>query len=101
MLGAIPAARARDLGVTVVRPGMTDILTATVVEGPVTIALVGDGDTDLDLYVYDPLGRLMGYDDDLTDRCLVRFQAYIPGRYTIRVVNRSNYVANRYAIAID
>jgi len=87
--------------VTVVRPGMTDILTATVSEGPVTIALVGDGDTDLDLYVYDPLGRLVGYDDDSTDRCLVRFYASLPGRYTVRVVNRSQFVANRYAIAID
>jgi hypothetical protein len=31
------------------------------------ITVAGDGDTDLDLYVYDEFGNLVASDDDLTD----------------------------------
>ena len=102
VLGVIPAAKAWDWGVTIVRPGMTDILPAKIFAGNwVAIGLVGDGDTDLDLYVYDPFGRLVGYDDDRTDHCLVRFYARYTGTYTIKVVNQSHLFSNRYEIAID
>lgn len=102
VLGVVPATKALDWGVTVVRPGTTDILTAKVFAGNwAAIGLVGDGDTDLDLYVYDPFGRLVGSDDDATDHCLVRFYARYTGTYTIRVVNRSHRFSNRYEIAID
>ena len=102
MLGIGQAAPARDAGITVVRPGTADLIPARVFAGNwVTIELVGDGDTDLDLYVYDPSGHLVGYDDDRTDHCLVRFYARYTGTYTIKVVNRSNLFSNRYVIGID
>jgi hypothetical protein len=100
-LGLGHVVRAQDAGITVVRPGTTDMITATVFGGNWTeVGVIGDGDTDLDLYVYDPLGRLVGYDDDPTDDCLVRFFAQMTGTYTIKVVNRSNYRSNAYVIAI-
>jgi len=102
VLGVVPATKAWDGGVTVVRPGTIDILTATVVADHwVTLGLVGDGDTDLDLYVYDPFGRLVGFDEGATDDCLIRFYARYTGTYTIKVVNRSKLFSNRFAIAID
>ena len=101
MLGIDQAAKA-DAGVAVVPPGTTDIVKAGVIGGDwVTIGLSGDGDTDLDLYVYDPYGRLVGYDNGSTDDCLVRFYALYTGKYTIRVVNRSNVLSNKYVIAVD
>jgi hypothetical protein len=102
MMGVSQATMAQDAGTTVVRPGTTDVIKATIFSGHwVTVAVVGDGDTDLDLYVYDPYGRLVGYDDDPTDACLVQFNPRYTGTYTIKVVNRSNFMANRYAIGID
>jgi len=64
-LGTI--ARADDAATGVVRPGTTDVIKATIYAGhPAEVAVIGDGDTDLDLYVYDPAGRLVAYDDDDT-----------------------------------
>jgi hypothetical protein len=101
MLGSGQVTRADDAGATIVRPGTTDVITATVFGNHWTeVGVIGDGDTDLDLYVYDPAGRLVGYDDDPTDDCLVRFFARMTGTYTIKVVNRSNFRSNAYVIAI-
>ena len=54
----------------------------------VIVGLSGDGDSDLDLYVYSPIGSFVGKDDDYTDDCVVSFTAYETGYYTIRVRNR-------------
>ena len=48
----------------------------------------GDGDTDLDLYVYDSNGNPIASDTDYTDDCYVNWVPKWTGRYTIRVVNR-------------
>ena len=102
ILGFDQALMAKDLKVAVVQPGTTDVHKARIISGGwVTISASGDGDTDLDLYVYDPYGRLVGYDDDQTDDCVVRFHADFTAKYTIKVVNRSNTLANKYVIAID
>ncbi|MDR2496169.1 MAG: hypothetical protein LBD21_03490 [Tannerellaceae bacterium] len=50
----------------------------------------GDGDTDLDLYVYDANGNFIGSDDDYTDECVVMWTPRYTGSFTIRVVNRGN-----------
>jgi hypothetical protein len=101
MLVTGPSTRGDDAGVTVVRPGGIDVIKATVFGGQwAEVGVMGDGDTDLDLYVYDPVGRLVGYDDDETDDCLVRFYARMTGTYKIKVVNRSDYRSNAYIIAI-
>jgi hypothetical protein len=101
MLGLVAIARADDAARSVVRQGMTDVIKATIYVGHLAeVVVIGDGDTDLDLYVYDRAGRLVGYDDDPTDRCYVRFHPSTTGSYTIKVVNRSPYLANAYVIGV-
>lgn len=60
-----------------------------------SVFIEGDGDTDLDLYVYDPSGTLVVMDDDNLDVCLAQWVPQRTGVYTIKVVNRGN-VYNDY-----
>ena len=57
----------------------------------------GDGDTDLDLYVYDSRGNLIDKDDDYTDECYVRWVPAWTGKFIIRIVNRGS-VYNEYLL---
>jgi hypothetical protein len=50
------------------------------------IALIGDGTTDLDLYVYDDAGNLIT-SESLSDIEGVTFQALTTGYYTVEVHN--------------
>lgn len=52
------------------------------------ICVSGDGDTDLDLYVYDANGNPIGSDTDYTDECVVRWVPAWTGTFIIEVVNR-------------
>lgn len=52
------------------------------------VCVSGDGDTDLDLYVYDANGNLIGRDDDYSDECVVRWVPAWTGTFVIKVVNR-------------
>lgn len=61
------------------------------------VLVSGDGDTDLDLYVYDSNGNLIASDTDYSDDCYVRWVPAWTGRYTIRIVNRGP-VFNRFVI---
>lgn len=61
------------------------------------VFVTGDGDTDLDLYVYDEYGNLIAADTGYTDDCLVRFIPLTTGTFTIRVKNRG-LVYNRYLL---
>lgn len=61
------------------------------------ILVSGDGDTDLDLYVYDSNGNLIVKDDDYTDDCYVRWVPAWTGRFIVKIVNRGP-VYNRYAL---
>lgn len=72
--------------------------TANFVAGQLAEVLVsGDGDTDLDLYVYDSNGNFITSDTDYSDDCYVRWVPAWTGRYTIRIVNRGP-VYNRFVI---
>ncbi len=72
--------------------------TASFVANQLAEVLVsGDGDTDLDLYVYDSSGNLIAKDIDYSDDCYVRWVPAWTGRYTIRIVNRGA-VYNRFVI---
>jgi hypothetical protein len=62
------------------------------------VAIAGDGDTDLDLYVYDENGILIASDTDSTDTCVVRFWPKWTGAFRIEVRNLGP-VGNRYEIA--
>ncbi len=64
------------------------------------ISVVGDGDTDLDVYVYDPLGNLVAYDTGITDICFVSWWATTSGTYRIEVINYGS-VYNLYQICAE
>lgn len=61
------------------------------------IYVSGDGDTDLDLYVYDSNGNIIVGDDDYTDECYVRWVPSWTGAYTVKIVNRGP-VYNDYVL---
>lgn len=61
------------------------------------VALKGDGDTDLDLYIYDDNGNLVAKDDDGLDLCIARWTPRYTGYFTIVVRNRGG-VYNRYVM---
>lgn len=61
------------------------------------IAVVGDGDTDVDLYVYDENGHLIAKDDDRTAECVVEFVPRWTGPFRVRVVN-NGYVYSNYIL---
>lgn len=61
------------------------------------IAVSGDGDTDLDLYVYDSNGNLIASDTDYSDDCYVSWVPAWTGRFIVKVVNRGP-VYNRYVL---
>lgn len=75
----------------------TDIYEISFIEGKLAeIGLEGDGDTDLDLYVYDSLGNPIVEDEDYTDQCYVSWVPKWTGKFEVRIVNRgpilNNYV---------
>lgn len=61
------------------------------------VTVIGDGDTDLDLYVYDENGNLIVKDVDYSDDCVVSFVPKWTGVFTIKIVNRGN-VYNNYVM---
>jgi hypothetical protein len=60
----------------------------------------GDGDTDLDLYVYDQNGSLVAYDEDWSDECLVRWIPNRTGTFTV-VIKNLGRVWNQYYITTN
>ena len=61
------------------------------------VAVVGDGDTDLDLYIYDENGNLIDSDIDYTDACYCSFVPSWTGSFRVKIVNRGS-VYNRYTL---
>ena len=61
------------------------------------IAVSGDGDTDLDLYVYDSNGHLIASDESYSDDCYVRWVPAWTGRFIVKIVNRGP-LYNRYVL---
>ena len=61
------------------------------------VTVHGDGDTDLDLYVYDENGNCVASDTSLGDQCVVTWTPRWTGSFTIRVVNRG-FLPNNYTI---
>lgn len=67
----------------------TDQHTITFVGGkPARVTVIGDGDTDLDLYVYDKFGNLIDFDDDYTAVGVCEWTPKRTGKFTIRIKNR-------------
>jgi hypothetical protein len=87
-------------GTTVVRRGATDVFNVTFRGGePARVFISGDGDTDLDLYVYDENGGLICRDEGPSDDALCRWTPRWTGNFQIRVRNLSTREANQYRIS--
>lgn len=66
---------------------------------PATVVISGDGDSKLDLYVYDADDRLICRRDGLGDDAICLWTPRWTGPFTVRVVNRG--VASNYASATN
>lgn len=76
----------------------TDTYQISFVAGYLAEILVsGDGDTDLDLYVYDSNGNLIAQDSDYSDDCYVSWVPAWTGRFIVKIVNRGP-VYNKYVL---
>ena len=64
------------------------------------VIVIGDGDNDLDLYIFDGNGNLIASDTDYTDQCVCRWVPAWTGVFRIRIVNRGAVYSN-YAIATN
>lgn len=60
----------------------------------------GDGDTDLDVYVYDSNGNLILSDKDYTDDCLMQWTPKANEAYRVVIKNRGR-VYNNYTITTE
>ena len=82
----------------VVKPLETDQFVVVFRGGELaSVAVSGDGDTDLDLFVYDEFGNLVASDSDDTDDCLAAWVPRVNGRFIIHVVNRG-LLSNAYGL---
>lgn len=81
--------------------GYTDTWTIRFRGGEQAYILVsGDGDTDLDLYVYDENGNLIDSDTDRSDDCIATFTPRWTGAFKVRIKNLGN-VYNNYILVTN
>lgn len=81
-----------------VNSNTTDTYNIRFIAGEVAeVAVIGDGDTDLDLYIYDSNGNLIKKDIDYTDRCYCSWIPKWTGTFRIEIKNRGG-VCNYYTL---
>lgn len=81
-----------------VNAGGSDIYNISFRAGELAIVtVIGDGDTDLDLYVYDNNGNLIDSDTDYSDDCVCTWTPRWTGNFRIKIVNRGR-VYNSYVL---
>ena len=96
--GARGASNGPNIHRDVVRANVTDVYQVSFRGGErARVAVSGDYDTDLDLYVSDSNGNVVCKDDDSTDQAICGFSPNQAGKYSIRVVNRGR-VSNAYTL---
>lgn len=61
------------------------------------VVVSGDGDTDLDCFVYDESGNLIDSDTDGTDDCILSWTPRWTGRFRIEVKNLGR-ISNQYVM---
>ena len=61
------------------------------------VDIVGDGDTDLDVYIYDENGNLIDRDTDYDDRPCVMWTPRWTGTFVIKIQNLGR-VYNQYTV---
>jgi len=64
------------------------------------VGVIGDGDTDLDLYVYDENGNAIESDTDYSGDCYVSWVPRRTGTFIIKVLNRGK-VYNNYILVTN
>ncbi|MBL8851849.1 MAG: hypothetical protein JNG89_19410 [Planctomycetaceae bacterium] len=64
------------------------------------VIIMGDGDTDLDLFVYDENGNLVASDTDTLDFCVCQWTPNWTGEFTVVVTNLGS-VYNQFDIATN
>jgi hypothetical protein len=64
---------------------------------PAAIDVIGDGDTDLDCFVYDANGHLIDWDEGVTDQCMLRWSPAWTGAFHLHIRNRGQ-VYNGYVL---
>lgn len=83
---------------TQVNAGATDVFEVSFAAGEAaTVLISGDGDTDLDLYVYDENGNLVASDTSSSDSASVSWTPLWTGAFRVEVKNLGN-VYNRYVV---
>ena len=65
-----------------------------------SVIVVGDGDTDLDVYVYDNNGNLIAKSTDYSDTCICTWTPRWTGSFHIKIINRGD-VFNRYIFSTN
>lgn len=65
-----------------------------------SIRVDGDGDTDLDCYVYNSSGTLVAYDNDLTDYCVLDWYQSSAGTVRLEIKNLGS-VYNQYILSTN
>jgi hypothetical protein len=98
LAGAIPG---RQRAASSVNAGGADVYTIVFRGGEAARVIVsGDGDTDLDLYIYDQFGNLITKDDDSSDDCVVGWTPRWTGKFTVKIVNQGR-VHNHYVMVTN
>jgi len=93
--GAVGGPRYSNSSVTA---GGSDVYSISFRSGELAIVtVIGDGDTDLDLYVYDSNGNLIDSDTDYSDDCVCTWTPRWTGNFRIKIVNRGR-VYNNYVL---
>jgi hypothetical protein len=104
-LSLVPSAFAAPVGgggcqATDLPADMVDIYTVSFRAGETAyVTIDGDGDTDLDVFVYDENGNLITFDTGLGDNAVLAFTPLWTGTFTIEVVN-NGVVSNQYTICM-
>jgi len=105
LIKSVGSTRGRTTGATrhydSVNAGATDSYTMRFRGGELAMVIVsGDGDTDLDLFVYDENGNLIDSDQDGTDDCVCTFTPRWTGTFKIKIKNYGR-VYNRYVLVTN
>ena len=99
-IGSMTPADARAYRVDRVEANDTDTWTFTLHGGCKSRIIVnGDGDTDLDAWLYDENGNLIDSDTDGTDTCVLDCTPKWTGQFKLLIRNHGN-VWNQYELSI-